>query len=396
MLDTYGMIVAAFSVMNKANRVRFFEKTFLVANINPEVVLGMLFLTLSGADVDFSGWELRWRTYTTKEVLPTTRCVELIGKKEFAAAALDPKHETYIIYIAPLSSTPVASLKSTSLDVHPSRRPQISSLIAKEVLTKVPVEYSNFVDVFSPDLASELLEHSGINDHAIELVESYQQPSYRPIYSLGPVELETLKAYIETNLTNGFIRPSKSPAGAPILFDRKSNSFLWLCVNYRDLNNLMIKNRYPLPLIEESLDRLGRLKRFIQLDLTSAYHQMRIRRGDEWKTAFRTQYGYFEYHVISFGLTNVPASFQGYINKIFVEKLDIFVIVYLDDILIYTNEDGDGYVAVVRWVLEQLKKFSLFANLKKCRFHQEEVWFLGYVVSSKGIHMENKRIKAVK
>ena len=390
MLDTHGMVVAAFSMVDEANRVRFFEETFLVANVSPEVVLGMPFLTLSSADVDFSGRELRWRTYTTEEVLPTTRRVELVDKREFAAAALDPEHETYVVHVASLSSTSLASL-----NVHTFREPQISGLIAKKAPTKVPAEYSDFADVFSPDLASELPEHTGINNHAIELVEG-QQPPYGPIYSLGPVELETLKAYIETNLANGFIRPSKSPAGAPILFDRKSDGSLRLCVNYRGFNNLTIKNRYPLPLIGESLDRLGRAKQFTQLDLTSAYHRMRIREGDEWKTAFRTRYGHFEYQVMPFGLTNAPASFQGYINKILAEKLDIFVIVYLDDILIYTDDDGDGHVSAVRWVLEQLRKFSLFANLKKYQFHQEEVWFLGYVVSSKGIRMEDKRIEAVK
>ena len=123
---------------------------------------------------------------------------------------------------------------------------------------------------------------------------------------------------------------------------------------------------------------------------------MRIREGDEWKTAFRTRYGHFEYQVMPFGLTNAPASFQRYINKILAEKLDIFIIVYLDDILIYTKDDGDSHVAAVRWVLEQLRKFSLYAKLKKCRFHQDKVWFLGYVVSSKGIRMENKQIEAVK
>ena len=275
-LDTHGMVVAAFSVEDKANRVRFFEETFLVANVSPEVVLGMPFLTLSNADVDFSGRDLRWRTYTTEEALPTTRRVELVGKKEFAAAALDPEHETYVVHVASLSSAPLVA----SLDVHPSRRPQISGLIAEEAPTKVPAEYLDFADVFSPDLASELPEHTGINDHAIELVDS-QQPPYGPIYSLGPVELETLKAYIETNLANGFIRPSKSPAGAPILFDRKSDGSLQLCVDYPGLNNLTIKNWYPLPLIGESLDRLGRAKRFTQLDFTSAYHRMRIRKRDE-------------------------------------------------------------------------------------------------------------------
>ena len=126
----------------------------------------------------------------------------------------------------------------------------------------------------------ELPENTGINEHAIELIED-KQPPYGPIYSLGPVELETLKAYIETHLKTGFIRPSKSPAGASILFDKKPDGSLRLCVDYQGLNNLTIKNRYPLPLIGESLDWLGRAKRFTQLDLTSAYHRMRIREGDE-------------------------------------------------------------------------------------------------------------------
>ena len=280
-LDTHKMVVAAFSVVDKANRVRFFEETFLVANVSPKVVLGMLFLTLSIADVDFPSRELRWRNYTTKEALSTTKRVKLVGKKEFAAAALDPGHETYVVHVASLSSTPLASL-----NVHSSREPQISGLIVEEAPTKIFAKYSDFADVFSPDLASKLSEHTGINDYAIELVEG-QQPPYGPIYSLGPVELETLKAYIKTNLANGFIRPSKSPAGAPILFDRKSDGFLQFCVNYQGLNNFTIKNRYPLPLIGESLDRLGKAKQFIQLNLTSAYHRIRIREGDKWKTAFR-------------------------------------------------------------------------------------------------------------
>ena len=340
------MVVAAFSVEYKANQVRFFEETFLVANVSSEVVLGMPFLTLSSADVDFLGHELRWRTYFTEEALPTTRRIELVSKKEFAAAALDPEHEIYVVHVGSVHSDVSPSSSPLELDVHPSRKAQVSDLIAEEASTKVSAKYSDFADVFFPDLMSELPKHTGINDHTIELVDS-QQPPYVSIYSLGPVELETLKAYIETNLANGFIRLSKSPAGAPILFDRKSDGSLRLCVDYRGLNNLTIKNRYPLPLIGESLDRLGRAKRFTQLDLTSAYHRMRIREGDEWKTAFRTRYGHFEYQVMPFGLMNAPASFQGYINKILAEKLDIFVIVYLDDILIYTKDDRDGHVTAI-------------------------------------------------
>ena len=161
------------------------------------------------------------------------RRIKLLDMKEFADTTLDPEHETYIVHIASLSSTPVMSLRSTPLDLHPFRKPQISSLIAEEASTKVPAKYSNFADVFSPDLAFELPKHTGINNHIIELVNG-QQPPYGSIYSLGPVELGTLKAYIETNLANGFIKALKSPAVAPILFDQKSDGFLWLCVNYSD------------------------------------------------------------------------------------------------------------------------------------------------------------------
>ena len=182
-----------------------------MANVSLEVVLGMSFLILSSADVDFLDREFRWRTYTTKEALPTTKRIEIVVKKEFAAAELDPEHETYVVYVGSVSF--VASPSSSLLNVYPSRRPQIAGLIAEEAPTKVSVEYGNFADVFSLDLASELPEHTEINNHSIKLVD-----------------------------TNGFIRPCKSPASAPIFFDRKSDGSLWLCI-WR-LNNLTIKNRY--------------------------------------------------------------------------------------------------------------------------------------------------------
>ena len=313
-----------------------------------------------------------------------------MDKKEFAAAALDPEHETYVVHVASLSSTPLASL-----DVHPSRESQISGLIAKEAPTKIPAKYSDFADVFSPNLATELPEHTEINTHAIDLEEG-KQPPYGPIYSLGPVELETFKFYIKTNLANSFICPSKSSTSAPILFDKKPDGSLCLCINYWGLNNITIRNWYLLPLVGESFNRLGRAKQFTKLDLTSAYHRMKIKEGDEWKTAFRTQYGHFKYQVMLFGLTNAPGSFQGYINKILAEKLDIFVIVYLDDIFIYTKDLGKAHVKAVQWVLEFLRKYGLYANLKKCRFHQDEVRFLGFVVSRDDIRMEEERINAVK
>ncbi len=235
--------------------------------------------------------------------------------------------------------------------MHPLKRAQIAHLKADEAPTKVPSEYTDFADVFSPKLAAELSKHTRINDYAIELVDDWQSP-YSPIYSLRPVELETWKAYIENNLANNFIRPSKSPARASILFDKKLDGSLRLCVDYRGLNNLTIKNRYPLPLVGESLDRLGQAWRFTQFGLNNAYHWMRIREGDEWKMAFRTRYGHSKYQVMLFGLTNASATFQSYITKILAEKLNVFVIVYLDDILIYTENEGKEHVKAVWWVLD--------------------------------------------
>ena len=141
--------------------------------------------------------------------------------------------------------------------MHPLRKAQIAHLKADEAFTKIPSEYADFADIFSPKLVVELSEHIGINDHAIELVNDWQPP-YGPIYSLRPMEPEILKAYIKNKLASGFIRPFKSPAGVPILFDKKPDGSLRLCVDYRGLNNLTIKNWYLLPLVRELLDRLGR------------------------------------------------------------------------------------------------------------------------------------------
>ena len=200
----------------------------------------------------------------------TTKRVEIIDKKEFARAALDENVEAFVVHMT--------SFSLNSILIHPARKAQIALLIAKEV--KIPIDYSDFSNVFLEEKALVLLEITYINQHAIKLQKD-QQLSYRPIYSLGLVKFKTLKTYIKTNLVNGFIQPSKSPAGTPILFVRKPNGSLYLYVDYQGLNNLTIKNQYPLPLIGESLDQLGQAKRFTQLDLTSSYYRIRIKEGDE-------------------------------------------------------------------------------------------------------------------
>ncbi len=187
--------------------------------------------------------------------------------------ALDPEYEAFLIYVA------VFSVDSSD-EMHPSKRAQIAHLKVDKTPSKVPTEYADFVDIFLPKLATELLEHTKINNHAIKLVDD-QQPPYSPIYSLGFVELETLNAYIENNLINGLIKPFKSPAGALIFFIKKADGSLRLYVDYRGLNNLTIRNWYLLSLVGESLDWLGWVRRFTQLNLIIVYHQMRIRKGNE-------------------------------------------------------------------------------------------------------------------
>ena len=215
-----------------------------------EVVLDMPFLILSNVDVQFVKKEHTWKTYTTAKALPTIKQVELIDKKEFGKTALDEKSETFVIHVVSLNLTP---------GIHPDKAAQIASLLAEKV--RIPDKYSDFTDVFSEAKALVLLKCTKFNEHAINL-EDGKQPPYGLIYSLGPVELETLKTYIKTHLKTGFIQPFKCFAGIPILFNKKLDGSLHLCVDYWGLNNLTIKNQYLLPLISESLDRLGRAKRF--------------------------------------------------------------------------------------------------------------------------------------
>lgn len=257
----------------------------------------------------------------------------------------------------------------------------------------VPQVHHEYLEIFSKEAADLLPVHRSY-DHTIPLVEG-SSPPYGPIYSLSAIELKALAEYLDENLRKGFIRPSTSPAGAPILFVKKKDGSLRLCVDYRGLNKITIKNRYPLPLIHELLDRLQGAHIFTRIDLRGAYNLVRIAKGEEWKTAFRTRYGHFEYLVMPFGLTNAPATFQNLMNDILRDFLDVFVIVYLDDILIFskTKEDHIGHVSQV---LDRLQKTGLVARAEKCEFHKSEVEFLGYVMSSVGVKMDAKKLLAIK
>ena len=231
------MVVADFQVENKLGRAWFFQESFLLAETSMEMVLRMPFLTLSNADIQFGEKKLTWGSYIAAKALPTTKQVELIDKKEFTKAALDEKSQTFGVHVAALE----ALLWSAEMMIHLAQAAQIAALKHNKAPTEILSKYTDYADAFSFDLAMGLPKNIGINDNAIELEED-KQPPYEPIYSLRPVELETLKTYIEIHLKSGFIQPSKSPAGAPILFHKKPDGRFWLCVNNQGLNNLIIKN----------------------------------------------------------------------------------------------------------------------------------------------------------
>jgi hypothetical protein len=207
-----------------------------------------------------------------------------------------------------------------------------------------------FPDVFPIELPG--LPPGREQDFQIELVPG-TRPIYKTPYKMAPVEQVELKKQLDELLAKGFIRPSKSPWAFPVLFVEKKDGTKKLCVDYRALNQVTIKNNYPLPRIDALFDQLKGAKVFSKIDLQSGYHQLRIREEDIEKTAFSTRYGHYEYTVMSFGLTNAPAAFMGAMNRMLHEYLDVFVVVFIDDILVYSKSEEE-HEAHLRLVLEAL------------------------------------------
>ncbi|MBW0570696.1 hypothetical protein O181_110411 [Austropuccinia psidii MF-1] len=259
------------------------------------------------------------------------------------------------------------------------------------VLKVVPPDYHKYLDVFSKVKVVKLPPHHAC-DHHIEL-EGPLHP-VGVIYSLSKNESETLRDYISENVEKGFIRQSPSSTGEPVLFVKKKDGGLHLCVDYRKLNAVTRKNRYPVPPMNQLLTIFNGATIFSKIDLHGAYNLLRIKEGDEHLTAFRTKYGSYEYLVMPFGLTNAPASFQNLVNDIFSDLLDIFVVVYLDNIMVFSSSEEE-HVKHVVYVLQRLRDNNLFAKASKCVFHASSVGYLGYVVSSEGLKMESSKVQKI-
>jgi hypothetical protein len=258
---------------------------------------------------------------------------------------------------------------------------QVYEAIIPEI-QDIPV-VCEFPDVFPEDLPGLPRERNV--EFVIELKPS-TTPISRRLYRMPPNELAELKTQLQDLLEKGFIRPSSSPWGCPAIFVKKKDQTLRMCMDYRPLNEVTIKNKYPLPRIDILFDQLTGARVFSKIDLRSGYHQIRIRPKDIPKTAFTTRYGLFEYLVMSFGLTNAPAHFTYLMNSLFMPELDKFVVVFIDDILIYSKNEEE-HAKHLRIVLTRLREHQLYAKFSKCAFWLKEIQFLDMYYLQMGLRL---------
>ena len=252
----------------------------------------------------------------------------------------------------------------------------------------IPLQYHDFVPLFTMKGTNKLLPHRYV-DHEIPL-EADEKPPMGCMYSMLASEFQEIRKSIEKNLSKGFIRPSSSSCTSPILCVKKKDGSLRLCVGYRVLNDIITNDRYPLPRIEETLNQIRGAQYFTRLDVRSTYNLIRIKDGYEWKTAFRTRYGLFEFLLMRFGLTNAPATCQRFVHDTLREFLDVFFICYLQDILIYSDNCQDQ-CEQVKAILGKLYRAGLFLKPEKYEFEANLKTFFGFVISHNGIEIDPEK-----
>ncbi|GKD47535.1 putative reverse transcriptase domain-containing protein [Tanacetum coccineum] len=261
----------------------------------------------------------------------------------------------------------------------------------KKRLEDVPI-VQDFPKVFPKDLPGLPLTRQV--EFQIDLVPG-AAPVARAPYRLAPSKMKELSEQLKELFEKGFIRPSSSPWGAPVLFVKKKDGSFRMCIDYQELNKLTVKNHYPLRIIDDLFDQLQGSSVYSKIDLRSGYHQLRVQEEDIPKTTFRTRYGHYEFQVMPFGLTNAPAIFIDLMNRVCKPYLDKFVIVFIDDILIYSKNKQE-HEEHLKLILELLKKEELYAKFSKCEFWIPKVQFLGHMIDNEGIHVDPAKIESIK
>lgn len=372
---------------------------YVVPNLTEDLILGRPWTRQEGATIDEKVSRLVFPDGTSvlsdegmeDESHPTIKNFRVVQVMSSTYAGLARRSKR------PNSNIEVFAASLADIEKALRTKPVLS---LAEVITRLPEHYRKYASAFDPREAAKLPPHRPGIDHEIplELNDDGRQKEvpWGPLYSMSRDELLVLRKELTRLLDSDFIRASKSPAAAPVLFAKKPGGGLRFCVDYRGLNAITRKDRYPLPLIRETLAALNKAKWLTKLDVSAAFHRVRVAKGDEWKTAFRTRYGLFEWKVCPFGLTGSPATFQRFLNWVLRDYLDDFCSAYVDDILIFTTGDLKDHRAKVSRVLQRLLDHDLTLDLNKCEFETKATKYLGYIVEvGAGIRMDPEKVKAI-
>lgn len=363
-----------------------YSGNWIVADCRYDVLLGLPWHTEEAPCIDYEG-----RTIALKGTVlcasPVPRFsplrVNSLAVKRFRRLLRRPKQGFEVFHVMQISSSQLSArrpLPGPKSELLRHDDPELRALLH---------EYES---VFQEDLPDGLPPKRDV-DHAIDILPDCKPP-HRPLYQLSPAELVAAREYVDKLLRSGKIRPSRSPYGSPLFFVKEPGRALRGVVDYRGLNRITKRNNAPLPRCDEMYDRLGKARFFSKLDLKTGFHQIRLRPSDIEKTAFNSKYGQFEYLVMPMGLCNAPATFQSLMNRIFHDCIDRFLVVYIDDILIYSNTKEE-HLQHIRAVLERLRQHELYASPKKCTFMNTETEFLGLLVGRDGIRVHPNKVEVI-